>query len=276
MSSGKSYFLHNLCFHWLHGHNWRTVRIHTTDQFLIKKESMHCISKGSTLICNAKLCYVVVTHTLQNLLCYCSIATSVRLSSEKMIGGEYLSLFLHSFIWWTSTYKFVHWRTCSTHSRKDLYSRCRTATQTTIRSTPDGVPWARHLGGVTPKAAGARLRHCRSLTPCRITQLPPLCDQHECATPVAKMGSNSVMIATGYTTNVGHWRHTVHIINHVLSRGLWSISLPCCWCCCLCCYHSIQMQGVILVAGLQQRASRVLLLVWPYRPRDKNKEDVKD
>lgn len=25
-----------------------------------------------------------------------------------------------SFTWWTSTYKFVHWRTCSTHLRKDL------------------------------------------------------------------------------------------------------------------------------------------------------------
>lgn len=42
----------------------------------------------------------------------------------------------HSFIWWTSKLEFVHWRTCSTHSRKDLCSRCRTATHTTVRSTP--------------------------------------------------------------------------------------------------------------------------------------------
>lgn len=44
--------------------------------------------------------------------------------------------FLHSFIWWDYTYKFVHWRTCSTHSRKDLCSRCRTATHTTKRNPP--------------------------------------------------------------------------------------------------------------------------------------------
>lgn len=35
----------------------------------------------------------------------------------------------------------------------------------------------------------------------------------------------------------------------------------------LCCCHDIHMQGVILVAGLQQRASHAFQLILPYRPR---------
>lgn len=65
-----------------------------------------------------------------------SLFVNIMISNKKMMPMDKSVSPLHSFIWWTITYKFVHWRTCSTHSRKDLCSRCRTATQTTERSTP--------------------------------------------------------------------------------------------------------------------------------------------
>lgn len=118
-----------------------------------------------------------------------SLFVNIMISNKKMMPMDKSVSPLHSFIWWTITYKFVHWRTCSTHSRKDLCSRCRTATQTTERSTPKN-------------------------------------DQHQIL-----------------------WQeyNVIYIYREFHFQSIHSFSCPCG-------QYGIHLQGVILVAGLQQRA----------------------